>query len=562
MLPLLRVTNKQNDFILLFLHVLQTDSKSLLGAYVCTHVPGEFVWQAGPLTQAVAQGRWLLFEDVDMAPPEVLAALVPLMESRELQLPQRGQTLRAAPGFQLLASITSAPLGLGHGSSGGAYASSQGVKDLLGGLFAYVAVEPPPVDEIARILAGRFPDLASLAPLALDSLRLAQIAFSQCPWPSAADPSGAGDLAAFLEASGVRPSDASLHTGRHLSIRDLIKWATRLRTVHAAVLATTSTAVHAAIAQGRGSDAAALPMTLREACWVEAADVFCAHVPNEDARGRLLRAFCRLWALPPDATTLNHESQHRPQLQPTAADLHVGRATLHAVVSREEKGLQGLAAAVGDHKPSTSSSSFARTAHTMRMMERLAVALQQNEPALLVGETGTGKTTLAQEIAKNCGAKLTVLNLSQQTDSSDLLGGFRPVDAKDSLLPLLPRFSTLVRWTWPKGANDEFLARITQMAEKKRWGQLVKAMLGAAEKVEREWTSSLASTSAPSESERAAGDKRKSPDASAVPAAKKKKTSKTKGITAEVLGEWNKFAAEVRVSQHVELRTQRHGWCL
>ena len=32
-----------------------------------------------------------------------------------------------------------------------------------------------------------------------------------------------------------------------------------------------------------------------------------------------------------------------------------------------------------------------------------------------------------------------VLNLSQQTDSSDLLGGFRPVQPRDALLPLLAR---------------------------------------------------------------------------------------------------------------------------
>jgi midasin (ATPase involved in ribosome maturation) len=37
-----------------------------------------------------------------------------------------------------------------------------------------------------------------------------------------------------------------------------------------------------------------------------------------------------------------------------------------------------------------------------------------------------------------------VLNLSQQTDSSDLLGGFRPVEARDALAPLLPAFSDLV----------------------------------------------------------------------------------------------------------------------
>jgi hypothetical protein len=30
----------------------QMDAKALLGAYVCTAVPGEFAWQPGPLTQA------------------------------------------------------------------------------------------------------------------------------------------------------------------------------------------------------------------------------------------------------------------------------------------------------------------------------------------------------------------------------------------------------------------------------------------------------------------------------------------------------------------------------
>lgn len=43
------------------------------------------------------------------------------------------------------------------------------------------------------------------------------------------------------------------------------------------------------------------------------------------------------------------------------------------------------------------------------------------------------------------GAKLVVLNLSQQTDSSDLLGGFRPVQPAEAVLPLLDRFADLVR---------------------------------------------------------------------------------------------------------------------
>ena len=46
-----------------------------------------------------------------MAPAEVLAGLVPLLEARQLPLPQRGEVVRAAAGFQLLASVTTAPGG-------------------------------------------------------------------------------------------------------------------------------------------------------------------------------------------------------------------------------------------------------------------------------------------------------------------------------------------------------------------------------------------------------------------------------------------------------------------
>ncbi len=59
--------------------------------------------------QAVSEGKWLVIEDLNLAPMDVLAALVPLLERRQLQLPQREQSITAAEGFQLLATITSSP---------------------------------------------------------------------------------------------------------------------------------------------------------------------------------------------------------------------------------------------------------------------------------------------------------------------------------------------------------------------------------------------------------------------------------------------------------------------
>ena len=57
----------------------------------------------------MAQGRWVLVEDINLAPAEVLAALVPLLERRSLSIAARAESVAAAPGFQLIATVTSAP---------------------------------------------------------------------------------------------------------------------------------------------------------------------------------------------------------------------------------------------------------------------------------------------------------------------------------------------------------------------------------------------------------------------------------------------------------------------
>lgn len=57
----------------------------------------------------------------------------------------------------------------------------------------------------------------------------------------------------------------------------------------------------------------------------------------------------------------------------------------------------------------------------MRMMEAVGVALQQAESALLVGETGTGKTTLVQRLADQV---CTILFTFQHKPFASLLACF------------------------------------------------------------------------------------------------------------------------------------------
>ncbi|KAK9809153.1 hypothetical protein WJX72_010301 [[Myrmecia] bisecta] len=440
----------------------QMDGKSLLGAYVCTAVPGEFVWQPGPLTKAVAEGKWLLIEDLNLAPPDVLAALVPLLESRTLHLPQRAQTTAAAPGFQLLASITCAP----GGGSAGAYGSSQGVREVLGGLWATVAVEPPSEAEQQSILAAVHPVLRPLLPSAMAVLHLIRRASGQQSQP---DGDRQTSISASMEAAGLRSGDTALHVGRHFSLRDLFKWCGRMQSIHGLLLARALRGAQYESGDGV-DDPAALPLAVREAAFVESADVFAAMIAKREARVHLLAALAALWGLQFDHVQ-QHTDLQKPSLVAHATDVAVGRALLP------------ISAGVSTHKQAAFNSSFARTGHAMRTMEAMAVALQQCEPVLVVGETGTGKTTMVQQIAQQVGVKLVVLNLSQQTDSSDLLGGFKPVEPRDALLPLLEHFQGLVRRTWTRGDNEEFLGRVAKYAQRRKWGGLVKAFRTAAEKV-------------------------------------------------------------------------------
>lgn len=54
-------------------------------------------------------------------------------------------------------------------------------------------------------------------------------------------------------------------------------------------------------------------------------------------------------------------------------------------------------------------SRFVETRTATRLLEKIARSVEYNEPVLLVGETGTGKTTLVQNLAHWIGQKLTVM---------------------------------------------------------------------------------------------------------------------------------------------------------
>lgn len=92
--------------------------------------------------------------------------------------------------------------------------------------------------------------------------------------------------------------------------------------------------------------------------------------------------------------------------QGSATECRVGRVSL-AVTAQDalQSSLSTIATSAQGIVDSQQAprQAFANTGHTLRLMEAMAAALHQNEPMLLVGETGTGKTTLVQQLAHKVG---------------------------------------------------------------------------------------------------------------------------------------------------------------
>uniref|UniRef100_A0A224YTK3 Midasin n=1 Tax=Rhipicephalus zambeziensis TaxID=60191 RepID=A0A224YTK3_9ACAR len=156
----------------------------------------------------------------------------------------------------------------------------------------------------------------------------------------------------------------------------------------------------------------------------------------------------------------------KPDVKETPSSVTVGRVVLQRRKSQ----------ARGSLSTATKRSTFAGTRHALVLMEQLAAAVASEEPVLLVGETGVGKTAAVQHLAELTGHPLVVLNMSQQSDSSDLLGGFKPVDIKLLLSPVREAFEALFSSTFSQTQNAKFLSHITTCFAGRRWRDLFDLM--------------------------------------------------------------------------------------
>ncbi|KAL9235481.1 hypothetical protein vseg_010237 [Gypsophila vaccaria] len=286
-------------------------------------------------------------------------------------------------------------------------------RSSLSSLWRRVMVKPAATTDLLNIVSAWYPDLEPVADKLIET---------------------------FERLNGALDSTmpSNINSSSKFSLRDLLKWCKRIA------------------GSGMSFSADRLSVDTHSCIYKEAVDVFAAYSPSPEKRLNIVRDIAKMLQVPlTRAETLY--CLDRPVLQDFRGVVQIGRVTLQRnedAVSHEKK-------------------PFVEIRSSFHVLERIACAVKWNEPVLLVGETGTGKTTLVQNLAARLGRKLSVLNLSQQSDVTDLLGGFKPMDPQHICIPLYKEFENLFSLTFSVKDNEHVLSRLRKHVTSKKWTSLV-----------------------------------------------------------------------------------------
>uniref|UniRef100_A0A1I8EQE7 Midasin n=2 Tax=Wuchereria bancrofti TaxID=6293 RepID=A0A1I8EQE7_WUCBA len=167
-----------------------------------------------------------------------------------------------------------------------------------------------------------------------------------------------------------------------------------------------------------------------------------------------------------NSLSLNHDqlmyqlNLRLPEISVTQTSMRCGRVNL----SRNQIAIKG----------ESKVTCFGITRNVCQLLERIAVCVSRMEPILLVGETGVGKTAIIQLLADRIGTTLRVVNLSQHSDSSDLIGGYKPVSIPYLLRPLKKEFDELFAATFDLIKNGKFLNHLEMCLSNGRYSDYAK----------------------------------------------------------------------------------------
>ncbi|KAI7596203.1 midasin [Hortaea werneckii] len=307
-----------------------TDLQEYLGTYV-SGADGRLQFQEGILVRALREGHWIVLDELNLAPTDVLEALNRLLDdNRELLVPETQETVRPHEDFMLFA--TQNPAGL--------YGGRKTLSRAFRNRFLELHFDDIPVDELQEILHRRthLPESRSK--------RLVTV---------------------YRELSVLRQENRLFEQKSFATLRDLFRWALR-------------------------------PNDTIEQLAANGFMLLAERVRKPEERQALKEILEKVM------------SRNGPRVV-------IDESALYSQDSPE----------IRQFTDSSPNQGVVWTKAMRRLYVLVSRAIQNNEPVLLVGETGCGKTTVCQMLADALKQRLHTVNAHQNTETGDLIGSQRPV---------------------------------------------------------------------------------------------------------------------------------------
>jgi midasin len=307
-----------------------TDIQEYLGTYVSDPTTGKLVFQDGLLVRTLRRGDWIVLDELNLAPTDVLEALNRLLDdNRELVIPETQEVVRPHPNFLLFA--TQNPPGL--------YGGRKVLSRAFRNRFLEVYFDDFPQAELETILCQR--------------CRIA--------------PSYAQKIVRVFQELTRRRQSTRVFESKHgfATLRDLFRWA--------------------------GRDAVGYQQLAENGYMLLA----------ERARRTEDKAVVR-------------------EVIEVEMNVRIDKDKLYGLQLNDTE----FIASLGQDLPDTN---IIWTGSMRRLYSLVLRAFQSNEPVLLVGETGCGKTSVCQMYANANSRTLYPVNCHQNTETADLIGALRPI---------------------------------------------------------------------------------------------------------------------------------------
>ena len=316
------------------------------------------------------KGYWIVLDELNLAPSDVLEALNRLLDdNRELFVPELQETITPHPHFMLFAT---------QNPPGATYGGRKVLSKAFRNRFMEIHVGDIPDEELKTILNKR----------------------------CAVAPSYCAKLVEVMRELQRRRQASRAFAGKDgfITARDLFRWANR---------------------QSNGYEELA----------ADGFRVLGERLRSEEERDAMNTVLAKVLKTPP----LLDENIYAAA-EEGALKLRLDEAAARAAKRAEEaeKSASSAVAAADARSAKQDASDAAQLSEAMawtpamrRLFSLVEACLNHKEPALLVGETGCGKTSVCQLLALLRGQKLRILNCHQHTETGDFLGGFRPTRPTD-----------------------------------------------------------------------------------------------------------------------------------